>query len=155
MGETEDLGKELFADEEVEDEDEDEDEDDDSDYETGSESGSVTEEREEQIARRVAFLKTCLSMMSEENARQFAATKIQSVCRTFLTMYLVRALRGAKMWVERCEGRLRQSKVEMKIAKEALLAGNRWKRQVATKLQAIWRGYRTRRLSFAMVVFHA
>jgi hypothetical protein len=150
MGETEDLARDLFAEEE----DEDEDEDDDSDY-TDEDENEDEEEDEEEVERRVAALKTRLSTMSEDNARQFAATKIQSACRTFLTMYLVRALRGAKMWVERCEDRLRQSKVEMKIAKEALLAGNGWKRQVATKLQAIWRGYRTRRLSYAMVVFRA
>lgn len=151
MGETEDLAKDLFMDV-GEDDDDDED---DSDYETESESGSNSEDHEEQIARRVAFLKSCLSMMSEENARQFAATKIQSVCRTYMASYLFRSVRGAKMWVERCEDRLRQSKVEMKIATEALRAGTRWKKQVATKLQAIWRGYRMRRLSLAMVVYHA
>jgi hypothetical protein len=149
MGETEDLAKDLFA--EGEDEDED---DDDSDY-TDEEEDEDEDEDEEEVERRVAALKTRLSTMSEDDARQFAATKIQSACRTFLTMYLVRAVRFAKMWVERYEDRLHKCKVEMKIAKEALLAGNRWKRQVATKLQAIWRGYRTRRLSYAMVVFRA
>ena len=142
MGATEDL---PFDEDEYE---EDEDEDDD-EYEE-------EEEEEEEvdpaiIQARVEAVKTRLSTMDKDAAEAFAATKIQSIGRLYLVKSQARNAYWAKEYMKRCEERLRKSQLEFKVAHQALVSGRNWKKQVALRFQALWRGYRTRNVALAMV----
>jgi hypothetical protein len=50
---------------------------------------------------------------------------------------------------------LREARIELKVVQDALRAGSVpvWKHKVATKVQAIWKGYRVRKVSFTIVPY--
>jgi len=148
MAEIEDL---PFEEGEEEDVDEDEDEDEDVDEEDDFSEDDEEEVDPAIIQARVEAVKARLSSMDKEAAEAFAATKIQSVGRLFLVQSKARQLYWAKEYMKRCEEKLRKSQLECKVAQQALCSGRTWKRQVASRFQALWRGYRVRNVAFAVV----
>lgn len=119
-------------------------EDDSEDEDTVYESENTAPN--EEIANRVLLLKQRLSSMDSEDAKMFAATKIQSVWRMSVIKTQMDDVLVCEVWEKRCEDRLKQAKIEYKITKNILFYGiHPWKKMVATHIQAIWRGYRVRR----------
>ena len=131
------------------------DEDDDDDESDDDESDDDEEEERDPVVvqQRLVRLRTKLSSMSEEVAKTFAATKIQSIYRMNKVLDQVYMMNESKRWLEQCEEQLSQAKIEMKVSQEALRLGHApWRKKVATKVQALWRGYRVRNVSFAMTI---
>jgi len=125
---------------EYDDEDEDDEDDEDEDEE---EWGSTAEDRLKRELLRKRF-----SLMDANEARTLATTKIQSAWRRFVVFVPAQKCYYAKLWKEKCEKRLQESMIEYKVAQQALRLGqNRWKKQVVTKVQAIWRGHKERKSS--------
>ena len=125
--------------------------DDDETYEDDEDSDE--EEDPVVVQRRVLDMKVKLESMTKEQREIYASTKIQSAWRRCMVMVQVIQVQDSKRWLERCEERLNQAKIELKVSQESLRLGQpQWKKRVATKVQAIWRGYRVRNVSFALAV---
>jgi hypothetical protein len=158
VSKTEDLpyDEEDEGENEEDDEDEEDEEDDEDDDEDEGDDDDDEEEEEQMdpavVRVRVEAVKARLATMNEEAAANFAATKIQSICRRRLVWNQVYRVCWAKRYMERMEERLRKSVIEHKIATEALRHGRGWKKYVALKFQAIWRSYRVRNVAFAVVL---
>jgi len=138
-------------------EDGDEDEDEDEDESVDEDEGDFSDDDDEEeidpavIQARVEAVKARLSAMDKDSAEAFAATKIQSVGRLFLVQSKARQMFWAKEYMKRCEEKLKKSQLEFKVAQQALCSGRTWKKQVASRFQALWRGYRVRNVAFAVV----
>lgn len=149
--------KEMAEIEDLPFEDGDEDEDEDEDESVDEDEGDFSDDDDEEeidpavIQARVEAVKARLSAMDKDSAEAFAATKIQSVGRLFLVQSKARQMFWAKEYMKRCEEKLKKSQLEFKVAQQALCSGRTWKKQVASRFQALWRGYRVRNVAFAVV----
>jgi hypothetical protein len=133
MGPTEDLPHEEEPEEE-----EDEDDDSDSDYE---------EEDTEENLRRAKELGDTFKAMDPEEAKVFAATKIQALARGYFVRLMAADLKDIHDDMKDAEESLARMKMIHAVQLKAVQLGRiPWKKQVASKIQALWRGHFARKL---------
>ena len=125
------------------DDDNDDDDDDDDDYDQDDyrryQNPLITQQR-------TAMIRTALSLMDDNTLKLFIATKSQAIVRGFLvrevTDRIIYALRAKIM----LESSIKRTKMTIAVQSMAIRMGkNAWRRHVATKFQALWRGSHIRK----------